>query len=95
VSFLRRMEEMMAKSYAEKSGGQLKEVKAEICGRCGRVLKTEKSIERGYGPVCIRKVEQEEWERDQAELFEDEDIKAYLEHRKKRIARDSELTDEQ
>jgi Family of unknown function (DUF6011) len=31
----------------------------ETCGRCGRPLKTEKSRELGYGPVCIRKIEAE------------------------------------
>lgn len=25
------------------------------CGRCGRKLKTQKSIDDGYGPVCKRK----------------------------------------
>lgn len=28
----------------------------ETCGRCGRKLKTEKSKEIGYGPVCHKKV---------------------------------------
>lgn len=28
----------------------------ESCGRCGRKLKTEKSKEIGYGPVCYKKV---------------------------------------
>lgn len=28
----------------------------ESCGRCGRKLKTEKSKEIGYGPVCHKKV---------------------------------------
>lgn len=27
----------------------------EMCKRCGRKLKTQKSIEDGYGPVCKRK----------------------------------------
>lgn len=30
-------------------------MKATECGRCGRKLKTHKSIEQGYGPVCWRK----------------------------------------
>lgn len=29
--------------------------KIETCGRCGRKLKTEKSIEAGFGPVCYKK----------------------------------------
>lgn len=28
----------------------------ETCGRCGRKLKTEKSKEIGYGPVCHKKM---------------------------------------
>jgi len=27
----------------------------ESCGRCGRKLKTKKSIEVGYGPICYQK----------------------------------------
>lgn len=40
----------------------MEEVKAEICGRCGRILKTQKSIERGYGPVCFQRVERDRTE---------------------------------
>lgn len=29
--------------------------KIEICKRCGRKLKTAKSIEQGFGPVCYKK----------------------------------------
>jgi hypothetical protein len=29
------------------------------CGRCGRVLKSEKSKRDGFGPVCLRKHEAE------------------------------------
>lgn len=29
--------------------------KIETCGRCGRKLKTAKSIEVGFGPVCHKK----------------------------------------
>lgn len=29
--------------------------KIETCRRCGRELKTEKSIERGFGRVCHKK----------------------------------------
>jgi hypothetical protein len=31
----------------------------EICGRCGRKLKTEKSRAEGFGPKCLKKIEQE------------------------------------
>ena len=34
----------------------------ETCGRCGRKLKTAKSIEDGFGPVCKKKHEAEEAE---------------------------------
>lgn len=27
-----------------------------ICGICGRALKGDKSIERGYGPICYQKI---------------------------------------
>lgn len=27
-----------------------------ICAMCGRILKESESIERGYGPVCYRKI---------------------------------------
>jgi len=27
----------------------------QTCGRCGRELKTQKSIDDGYGPVCKKK----------------------------------------
>lgn len=37
----------------QKGGKQLNH---ETCGRCGRKLKTEKSKEIGYGPVCHKKV---------------------------------------
>lgn len=29
--------------------------KIEICKRCGRKLKTVKSIKQGFGPVCWKK----------------------------------------
>lgn len=34
----------------------------DACKRCGRKLKTQKSIEDGYGPVCKRKHEEAEAE---------------------------------
>jgi hypothetical protein len=30
-------------------------MKIETCTRCGRKLKTAKSIEHGFGPVCYKK----------------------------------------
>lgn len=47
----------------------MQEIKAEIYGRCGRRLKTEQSIERGYGPVCFKKAEQE---RSEAEFLKNQ-----------------------
>jgi len=42
------------------------------CGRCGRELKTEKSIEQGYGPVCMQKHKEElaeiEFQKNQTKL---------------------------
>lgn len=35
------------------------------CGRCNRKLRGAKSIERGYGPVCWKKVQQEEEKQEQ------------------------------
>ena len=44
----------------------------ETCGRCGRKLKTQKSIDDGYGPVCRVKqaVADVEFERIQITLDE-------------------------
>ncbi len=46
----------------------------ETCGRCGRKLKTAKSIEQGFGPVCYKKhLEEEaaaEFERNQITMDE-------------------------
>lgn len=43
-----------------------------ICGRCGRKLKTAKSIEDGFGPVCKQKkaVEDAEFEKIQVTIDE-------------------------
>lgn len=44
------------------------------CGRCGRKLKTQKSIEVGFGPVCKKKRDKEladkEFERIQVTIDE-------------------------
>ena len=29
-----------------------------ICGRCGRELKSEASIKKGYGPGCLKKMKE-------------------------------------
>jgi hypothetical protein len=30
-------------------------ITAETCGRCGRLLKNQKSRNKGFGPKCFRK----------------------------------------
>lgn len=44
------------------------------CGRCNRQLKSEKSIELGYGPTCYKKHQQaladEEFKRNQLTIDE-------------------------
>lgn len=27
-----------------------------VCGACGRILKDPESVQRGFGPVCYRKI---------------------------------------
>lgn len=47
--------------------------KIETCGRCGRKLKTAKSIEQGFGLVCYKKHLEEaaaEFERNQITMDE-------------------------
>lgn len=46
----------------------------EACGRCGRKLKTAKSIEDGFGPVCKKKHEQAEAEFLKRQITIDEEI---------------------
>lgn len=46
------------------------------CGLCNRKLKNAKSIERGYGTYCYKKVlaakAKEEFEKNQVKLIDDE-----------------------
>lgn len=46
----------------------------QICGRCNRTLKSQKSIDNGMGPVCKRKHEaeltQREFEKNQITIDE-------------------------
>lgn len=44
----------------------------ETCGRCGRKLKTKKSIEDGYGPVCKKKKEAADAEFEKIQVTIDE-----------------------
>lgn len=46
----------------------------ETCGRCGRKLKTAKSIKDGFGPVCKRKHEEAEEEFLKRQITIDEEI---------------------
>lgn len=49
-----------ADSYEEKIARLEDELRAiHACQRCGRPLKGEESLARGYGPECARKEEQE------------------------------------
>lgn len=45
------------------------------CARCGGILISEKSIQRGFGPCCEQKFQQEQREKaerkDQLSLFDD------------------------
>lgn len=45
------------------------------CGRCGRKLKTQKSIDAGYGPVCKKKHEEAEAEFLKRQITIDEELK--------------------
>jgi len=42
------------------------------CNRCNRVLKTQKSIDDGYGPVCKRKQEAADAEFEKRQVTIDE-----------------------
>ena len=53
------------------------------CKRCGRPLKTVKSIERGYGPTCKRKHEEAEAEFLKRQITIDE----YAEYEAKAVGR--------
>lgn len=45
------------------------------CKRCGRPLKTTRSIERGYGPTCKRKHDEAEAEFLKRQITIDEYVK--------------------
>lgn len=40
------------------------------CQRCGRLLKANQSVIRGYGASCYKKFLYEEWERNQMTIFD-------------------------
>lgn len=40
------------------------------CQRCGRLLKADQSVVRGYGASCYKKFLYEEWERKQMTIFD-------------------------
>lgn len=62
------------------------------CKRCGRKLTDELSIERGYGPVCHKKVEQDRTEAEflKNQMTIDEEIDNYLKIRMDRINKERE-----
>lgn len=41
-----------------------------MCQRCGRLLKANQSVIRGYGASCYKKFLYEEWERNQMTIFD-------------------------
>ena len=41
-------------------------IKARRCKRCGGILTSKQGIRDGYGPCCLRKIQQEEREREEA-----------------------------
>ncbi len=43
------------------------------CKRCGREIAGELSLERGYGPVCFKKVQSENEKQETMELEGEED----------------------
>lgn len=53
------------------------------CKRCGRPLKTTRSIERGYGPTCKRKHDEAEAEFLKRQITIDE----YAEYEAKAVGR--------
>lgn len=50
-------------------------IKARRCERCGGILTNEKAIRSGYGPCCLRKLREEEVQREimkeQCSLFDE------------------------
>lgn len=44
-------------------------IKARRCQRCGGLLTGEHSIRMGYGAACLKKMKQEEREREEAKRF--------------------------
>ena len=41
-------------------------IKARRCKRCGGILTSKQGIRDGYGPCCLKKIQQEEREREEA-----------------------------
>ncbi|WP_188006843.1 DUF6011 domain-containing protein [Sporosarcina sp. ANT_H38] len=46
-----------------------------VCNRCGRELKTQKSIDDGYGPVCKKKQSTEDAEFEKIQITLEEVVK--------------------
>lgn len=42
-------------------------IPARRCGRCGGILTSEQGLRDGYGPCCLKKMRQEEKERQERE----------------------------
>ena len=48
----------------------------DACNRCGRELKTQKSIDDGYGPVCMKKQAAEDAEFEKIQITLDEVVES-------------------
>ena len=57
--------------------GEVFQIKARRCTRCGGLLTSAQALHDGYGPCCLRKLKQEARDREelknQFSLFEKED----------------------
>lgn len=53
----------------EKDKKEIFTIPARRCLRCGGILTSEKGIRDGYGPCCLRKMRQEEQEREERALM--------------------------
>ena len=53
------------------------QIKARKCRRCGGILTRKEGLRDGYGPCCLRKMQEEEAEKeqlkDQISLFQEEE----------------------
>lgn len=48
--------------------GDVFEIKARRCKRCGGILTSRQGIRDGYGPCCLRKLREEQQEREMLKI---------------------------